>query len=108
MTTNSDTVTVTMPRTAAMHLLRGMMADACEDYMCSSWLIGWEDTFPPIVRAIAAGVEAPTGWLGETTRPEAQLMCAFADSLGHWVSPSYGDRPPYLLPHVPLSERQEV
>lgn len=108
MTINSDTVTVTMPRTAAMHLLRTLMSDACEDYVCASWVMDWENTFPPIVRAIAAGEEAPSGWLGETTRPEAQLMCAFADALGHWVSPSYGDRPPYLLPHVPLSERQEV
>lgn len=104
----TDTVTITIPRAAALQLLYGMMGDACEDQWCAGWLAAWEDTFPPLARKIVANGEPHQGWSGDVTVSEAELMCAFADALGSWVRPVW-DEPAFRLEaYVPPSERQEV
>lgn len=83
-----DKVLIQLDRPTAVKLLSQMMSQASEHCWCAGWLSGTEEDLPAACRATLAGKSTDDiryfNWQ-PIDLAQAQVLCAFADALGHWA-----------------------
>jgi hypothetical protein len=90
-----DPVLIPWTRHSATGLLRDLMSDVSENLNYASWLNGWEETGPPIIRRVHQTREDiphdpdnPAGYSALSVATADRIM-ALVNTLGHWVDFDY-------------------